>query len=83
MIAGSPAPMPTFVFTNIPGRSFPSALANVAWTWTLRVASFTTESTAVIRPVRRDPGGPPSAVTWMGEPTFSCATCCCGTAKLT
>ena len=34
----------------MPGRSAPSALANVAWTWTLRVASSTTESMAVMRP---------------------------------
>ena len=64
------APSTTCASTNMPGRSRPSGLARVAWTCTLRVASSTTESTAVMRPVnslvqalgrRRAPRRPPAA----------------------
>ena len=53
----------------------------MAWTCTLRVASSTTELTAVIRPVNGVFA--PSAVTRTSPPTRSRPTSCCGTVKFT
>jgi hypothetical protein len=45
-----PAPRATRASTNMPGRSFSPAFANLARTRTLRVAGSTTESIAVTEP---------------------------------
>ena len=66
----------------MPGRSLPSGFGTVAWTWTLRVAWLTTESTAVTRPVKAVPDSS-SAVIRTAPPTRTRAVSCCGTPKFT
>ena len=65
----------------MPGRSLPSGLASVACTWTFRVASSTTESIAVTRPVNSTSGelvgGDPHV------PADPHLADCCGTPKFT
>ena len=75
----------TSAWTNMPGFSFASGLERVAWTWTLRVASFTTESTAVIFPVNRESAAPsePSVATRTEPPATTRAASCWGTEKFT
>ena len=66
----------------MPGRSSPPGFWNVAWTWTFRVASSTTELIAVILPVAR-PMAMLSAATLTSAPIRSEATSCCGREKFT
>ena len=56
----------------------------MAWTWTFRVASSTTESTAVTFPMS-SAGGPadPWALTRTPAPRSTRATSCCGIEKFT
>ncbi len=76
------SPVRTCACTNIPGRRRPPGLSSVAWTCTLRVASSTTASIAVIRPVSDSPARP-SAVTCTSPPTRISPTLCWGTEKFT
>src|ERR1043165_9037567 len=68
--------------TNMPGRSLPDLLSQMACTRTLRVASSMTDSKALIVPASV---APPRAsdVTSIGEPSASLPSSCCGTLKFT
>ena len=67
------SPMATCASTNIPGRSRSAGLSKVACTCTLRVASSTTESTAVILPAGGCEPSRPSAVTLTCAPRVQLA----------
>ena len=66
----------------MPGRSFSSRFASVAWSWMLRVSASTSGFTVVMRPSIVRPGRA-SQVTRTGRPGRSWARCCWGRAKLT